>query len=443
MGKSSYRPRKNNGNKDGKIVNALRNKKERGNDKRYSQENLNDSDINIEVDSDNESSIAEERLIAINATSKVGDIDFANNIKEIGDLDCEYHVFIEDYVYTYIYQLAKAETAYECSGILLGDVYKDSKEIVVKGIIPIKMDKIKSDNEWIDSDCVEDLMDDKNQYFKEEDIIGWMHIQPGYGTMLTMKEIREHNSVFEGDGSVCLLVDPVNKIESVFVSIDNELKEQTGFCMYYERNESMQRYMLDHSFDKQAREEMKDTVVDQLREIGKVRKEEYNQRKNLNFAVMLVGTILIALTAIMVKHNNAKNNILDNPGAQGNNSVVNELQLNGDGTNQNEMDTNQNEGVLSGDLLNNESDTDVTENSTDVINDVEEQVDTDSEEETSGANKYELDHIHIIKEGETLANIAYDIFGNAEASIQIAEFNDLHDTDYIYIGQELKIPVIE
>lgn len=113
-------------------------------------------------------------------------------------MDCKYHIFIEDYVYTYIYQLAKADLAKESSAILIGEIYGESKEAVVRGIIPINMELLAEDSEWIDGNVLEDIEQKRKCYFKDQDIIGWMHMQPGYGTMLTMKEVREHKSVFEG-----------------------------------------------------------------------------------------------------------------------------------------------------------------------------------------------------------------------------------------------------
>lgn len=231
-----------------------------------------------------------------------------DNLKVVGDMECDYHIYLEDYVYTYLYQYAFSDLAKESSAILVGEVYIDSKEAIIRGIIPIDSMKLSSDNEWIGPEIIEVIEEQRKIYFADQDIIGWMHMQPGYGTMLTIKELREHRNVFEGAGSLFMLVDAINKIESVYVYEDDELKEQSGYCMYYERNEQMQQYMLDHPFTKKETEEIKDTVVNQFREIGKIRKEEYKQRRNVSLTAFTAAVVLIALTGVIVSMNGAHRN---------------------------------------------------------------------------------------------------------------------------------------
>lgn len=458
MGRTSYRPKRNNE----KIRSERRLGKERMEDSNNGV--LGDvEDIQMKLDNDESKDLKKDKTIVISKEVKSKECKSIQNIKEVGNIECEYHVFIEDYVYTYIYQLAKADANKELSAMLVGEVYKASKEAVIRGIIPINMDKLDEGTEWIDGNILDDVETKRVEYFKDQDIIGWMHLQPGYGTMLTMKEQREHSNVFEGDGSICMLIDPINKIESVFVYENEELKEQSGFCMYYERNESMQRYMLEHSFDNVTKEEMKDTIVDQFREIGKVRKAEYTQRKNVNITVMLVSTILIAITACLVKFNDDKraqnqvqtvvgqelNNVnepeLDtsiknnNANESGVGAVVKENENNKESQQQSQVENNANleevtvEEVVKADES--EIESDLKGESLAEKTDVKETVEIEDE--------IEIDHIYVVKEGQTLANIAYEIYGDAKKSLDIAKFNNLENTNEIYYGQELKIPRID
>lgn len=433
MGKITYRPKKNhahsnNGQKD--IAS--------------SKENA------FEKDSGNKQEIIEQEPIVINThREKNKHID---NIKVVGDMDCEYHVYLEDYVYTYIYQYAFSDLSRENSAVLIGEIYTDSKEAVIRGIIPVEMDKLLDESEWINREVLEEIERQRAVYFEGQDIIGWMHMQPGYGTMLTMKELREHKNVFEGNGSLCMLVDAINKIETVFVFEEEELKEQGGYCMYYERNEQMQRYMLDHPFSKKETEEIKDTVVNQFREIGKIRKAEYIQRKSVSFTVITAGVILVALTGVIVKMNDARNlggliGVSNNPSQEALsiespdsiNFIIND--------NSKDAEASPVTGVqenIDGDLLSDNEALSTVEikmgeeavNPNESAPVVNEKVTSEEVDQT----KYE---VYIVQAGDTLADISYSKYGEAKKSRDIAKFNEIENTDSIYIGQELKLPIYE
>ena len=427
MGKISYRPRKNQGKQDHKRKMNLQKPvdllEEREELLRYgtSQENIE------QVNETN-------KIIAMSTNKK--NHEKLDNLKIVGEMDCKYHIFIEDYVYTYIYQLAKADLAKESSAILIGEIYGESKEAVVRGIIPINMELLAEDSEWIDGNILDDIEQQRKCYFKDQDIIGWMHMQPGYGTMLTMKEVREHKSVFEGSGSICLLVDAINKIETVFVYEDEELKEQTGYCMYYERNEGMQQYMLDHPFSNGAKEEIKDAVVNQFREIGKIRKAEYTQRKNLNFTVMVASVVLIALTAVIVKMNDNKR-------------LADTVIANSDAT-MNQMTNEDINLAITPATIGNETNLKVSDTRI-----MDEQVKEEAEEpqQSTGISKNKQENqstslvenqdyeVYVVQVGDTLADISYKKYGEAKKSIEIAKLNNIQNTDQIYVGQELKLPI--
>lgn len=377
--------------------------------------------------------------------------------KIVGDLGSDYHVYIEDYVYTYIYQFAAADYTKESSAILIGQSYSDSKEVLIKGIIPVAMDKLQKDSEWIDMGIIDEVEENRKKYFEGQQIIGWMHMQPGYGTMLTMKEVREHQSVFEGSGTVCMLVDAINKIETLFIYEDDELKEQSGYCMYYERNEQMQQYMLDHPFSTTAKEEIKDNVVSQFREIGKMRKEEYMQRKNLNLTVMIASVVLIVLTAVIVKMNDGKGKVTADDQVVSSNMVAapkqNESEIDNELLHQNdEMQlTEGEEGVVLpkqeeaateemavNQEANNEN---VDENTQAAAKDakVDEGQTEEASKEEVRSEKAVYD-IYVVKAGDTLADICYAHYGSAERSAEVAAFNEMTNTNALYVGEELKMP---
>jgi nucleoid-associated protein YgaU len=49
--------------------------------------------------------------------------------------------------------------------------------------------------------------------------------------------------------------------------------------------------------------------------------------------------------------------------------------------------------------------------------------------------------VYVVKPGDTLWDIAANQLGNGLRYKEIAELNGLNDADYIYQGQELKLPI--
>lgn len=455
MGKVTYRP----GKGQNKIDERKKTLIDQQADSNIEEENRVEQDIDreneeyMEVEYEEgqeeieDTAFSQEELPKLSIHSYGENLAHIDNAKIIGELSSDYHVYIEDYVYTYIYQLAASDFTRESSAALVGQSFEDSKEIVIKGMIPINMDRLRRESEWIDMDVMEEAENERKSYFKDQQIIGWLHMQPGYGTMLTMREVKEHENVFEGNGSICMLIDAINKIETLFVYENGELKEQSGYCMYYERNEQMQQYMLDHPFSAGEKEQIKDKVVNQFREIGKMRKEEYTQRKNLNLTVMVASVILIALTAVIVKMNNNKQPIIP---------TTNKIQVGSQNVGQevpNQISSAEVE-TITPTVANPDETSDKpkkenveSESTTSTKNDVAEVVEDNKEEqpqEALNSSKVEEENedydIYIVKAGDTLADICYKQYGSAKRSAEVAKFNGLKDTNSVYIGEELKLP---
>lgn len=466
MGKISYRPRKHQGKDSNRLEVREENVLEaQENEVEETKENFSNSETdksdNLVEQIGNITKINIQRRDDSSSISAIKhDHKSFENLKVIGDMECDYHIYLEDYVYTYLYQYAHSDLSRESAAFLIGEIYAESKETVIRGILPVKENEITSENEWIDNGVLDRIERERQAYFPDQDIIGWLHMQPGYGTMLTMKELREHQDVFAGEGTICLLVDAINKIETFFVYDEDELKEQSGYCMYYERNEEMQRYMLDHPFKMDEQEEIKDNVVNQFREIGKIRKEEYMQRKQVNVAVMAASIILIALTAVIVRMNGevGKNDGEEAKAAFSNSQVVEAAPQQAEGMDLiiKPAEEISGEAEAAGEEANSESTEGVDEVAAFEEGLAAESAEPDAagaeqkvsiaEEEAANSEAETEDieyEIYVVKSGDTLADISYRQYGEARKSLDIAKLNGLDSTDCIYVGQELKIPKYE
>lgn len=405
-------------------------------------------------------------------------IENIDSVRPMGDTDCDYVIYLEDYVYTYIYQYANTDLSCEHSAAIIGEYYPESREMIICGIMPIDKDKLSTVDEWINEEAVEALQEEKESYFQGAKILGWLHMQPGYGTMLTMKEVKAHREIFDREGTLLLLVDPINKIETFYVYEDDTLKEQSGYYMYYDKNPCMQQYMLDRPFISVEKEETEDDVVNQFREIGKIRKKEYEHKKKMNLTVVATSIALLALSAVILKMNdqNAKINGLQAELAQmSSKEAATGQDVSALGEEANAQFVFNPEGAIDAatpdvtiiDRTGEEANAPKEEVTVDKV--VEEEVEevaqekpaeetpvtneeqVDIAEEVATTNKegeqaveaatQEEDYItYVVQEGDSLRKISFDHYQTELRTKEIIALNEIENGDDIYVGQKLKLP---
>lgn len=420
-------------------------------------------------------------------------IENIDSVRPMGDTDCDYVIYLEDYVYTYIYQYANTDLSCEHSAAIVGEYYPDSREMIICGIMPIDKDKLAAPDEWINEEVVKTLQEEKEQYFQDARILGWLHMQPGYGTMLTMKEVKAHREVFDKEGTLLLLVDPINKIETFYVYEDDTLKEQSGYYMYYDKNPCMQQYMLDKPFISTEKEEVADDVVNQFREIGKMRKKEYEQKRKMNLTVVAASIALLALSAVILKMNDqndiirglqdeltqmsSKGAVVASEGTPAKGEEANaqfvfnnpegvidaatsDVQI-VDHTNKEESsedkEVNPPKEVVPEEAAAEEpSESNPEEATVDVTDEVAvtEEETASAEEEAAPAEETvveetaveevaeeEVDYItYEVQEGDSLRKISFDHYQTELRTKEIIALNEIENGDHIYVGQKLKLP---
>ncbi|MGL6175219.1 MAG: LysM peptidoglycan-binding domain-containing protein [Cellulosilyticaceae bacterium] len=409
-------------------------------------------------------------------------IDSIDSVRPIGDTDCDYIMYLEDYAYTYMYQFAATDLSYEHTAAIVGEYYPETKENIICGIIPIPQHKLNPGEEWLNKEAIESLLVEKEKYFPGTIILGWMHMQPGYGTMLTMKEVKVHRELFDREGSLLLLVDPINKIETFYIYEDDTLKEQAGYYLYYDKNPSMQKYMLENPFMNIEKEQQEDTVVNQFREMGRQRKKEYQQRKKTNFTVVAACVGLLVVAGLVAKQGNDGNELnkvqpqvqVDVP----NNKVVDassdQVNFIIEPTDKVEADTTENKesvAVSPEEIIDAASDK--------VVEEVKEEVKEEAKEEAKEEVKEEItkeevkediavekeerkevavkeepaktvkeelvegkDYIlYTVEDGDTLRKISEKHYKTELRTKEIIKLNEIENGDNIFPGQKLKLPV--
>jgi hypothetical protein len=157
---------------------------------------------------------------------------------------------MEDYVYTYINQYARTNGAKEKLGILLGNhILSEGKNaIIINGFIQAKNTNSERGSESFTNESWSYIKEAKDKYFPSEEILGWVHTQPSFGSFLMGKDESYHNNYFPNDHQVLYIDDPAERIDTFYIRNreSDRLCAAKGYFIYYDTNESMQAYMEDN-----------------------------------------------------------------------------------------------------------------------------------------------------------------------------------------------------
>lgn len=176
------------------------------------------------------------------------------NIKQVGNISHGLKIYVEDYVYTYIQQYASFAESEEKIGVLTGkkEFIENEDVLFINGIIQGKFSKNEAGMEVLTEKSKGYIKEEMIRYFPDDEILGWLYIQPGYGDFLNSTLINYHEKNFKKYYSVLFIYDPIEKINGFFSKNEvlGGLEEVKGYFIYYDRNEGMHEYMLQNKFAK-------------------------------------------------------------------------------------------------------------------------------------------------------------------------------------------------
>lgn len=176
-----------------------------------------------------------------------------SNIKQMGVINDDFKVYIEDYAATFINQYARESGCEERIAVLLGNSCKiDGKMTTfINGVIKDEYSEEENGRKIFSEKSWEYIKQQREKYFKGLEIVGWLYIQPGYGDMLNAGQQEYHYKVFENKAQVLLISDPLEKVNTFFIRATEESQEPLmkalgGYIVYYDKNESMNKYMTEN-----------------------------------------------------------------------------------------------------------------------------------------------------------------------------------------------------
>lgn len=201
-----------------------------------------------------------------------------NNIRQIGEIKGHQKIYIEDYAYTFLKKISRNSTGEGQAAILMGQYHwsEGCAYLFVRSALQIEDMEVSTDHLAFTDKVWGQIYEDEKKYFPEQEIVGWFVSLPGFNMEISEGMLKTHLNHFAGNDKTLFVMEPGEREEAFFLYEGGRLTRQPGFYIYYEKNESMQAYMIEKSQNKSIEETEKipDRAVVDFRKAVKEKKEK-------------------------------------------------------------------------------------------------------------------------------------------------------------------------
>lgn len=386
------------------------------------------------------------------------------NIRQIGKSNSSKKIYVEDYVMTYVKQLAGEDYTGLSVAVLVGQCIKvdNVRNIFVSGAVKVQNIDTEGDIEFT-NDTWTSIYEDIKQYFVETEIVGWFIGGPGYLLEDDNKILKTHVDNFAGQDKVLFTYDAIEK-EEAFLSYENShLNKQEGYYIYYEKNEEMQSYIIDHkkvmsselSYDDRVSRDIRATIQKHTEQ--KEAEESKSVSRLMYAAGTLLAIIVLIVGAAMLQNYDQMKNMQKALNTLAHNMEQVQSQI-GDDSNPNKAVITPTKTAKDDQKPSKDSDTDSNDSSKedgDGLNVVVEPGNVNpittkptpkptpkptQKPTPKPVTSKPTVHYYVVKDGDTLAAISYKLYHTYTKVKTIMSLNDITDQDKIKIGQKLIVP---
>ena len=222
------------------------------------------------------------------------------NIRQIGKSNATKKIYVEDYVMTFIKQLTGEDYSRCKAAVLVGQYVKleNCRSIFIFGAVEVE--GIDISNEIVFSnDTWTTIYENIKKYFTEAEIVGWFLGGPGYMLEDKDKIQKAHIDNFAGQDKTMLTFDNLEKEESFLFYENNRLVKLEGYYIYYEKNEEMQNYMIEHNEPQSKEAGYDDRGSREIRTIIQNKKPVAENNKSISRLMYAAGTLLAVIILVV------------------------------------------------------------------------------------------------------------------------------------------------
>ncbi len=359
-------------------------------------------------------------------------ITLPKNIRQIGVPSGNRRIYIEDYVMTYLNQLANPNSTFARGAILVGETVKgESGEIVfVSGALAAQNLELNLEETTFDGETWSYIYQEVKNYFPDLEVVGWFLSRMGFSTTVNDMIVQLHMDNFAGMDKVLYIMDALEGEDAFYMMEGDGLRRQSGYYIYYARNEAMQNFMIATKEDAEPKQEdeveQKDEAV--LRNYRKIMEERAKnakiERMNRRLYAVCSGLIVAVLALGIAVFSNyqmlekmeyklVENGII---------ALENSIDLT-------EKKTENENSTEKKDLIKGQNDADKKKAEIDV-----------NKVRTAAAN---LPQYYTVQNGDTLSSISFKMYNSVGYVAELMEANELGEADEIHEGDKILIPSIQ
>jgi LysM repeat protein len=412
------------------------------------------------------------------------------NVRQIGKSNSNKKVYVEDYVMTYIKQMAGGDYSACKVAVLVGQCIRleNCRNIFISGAVEVSDIDLSSETTF-SNDTWGRIYEEIKKYFVETEIVGWFIGGPGYLLEDKDRITKAHLDNFAGQDKTLFTFDNLEKEESFYSYENNRLTRLDGYYIYYEKNEEMQTYMIEHKEPQSIESSYDDRVSREIRTVLQNKKPVVEEGKGITRLMYAAGTLLAVIVLVvgaailnnydqmksmqdtlnylsqnmeevqsivaedrMVEKIDSKTSVVE-----GHASDISDAETedsSDETSNSEEGEDSLDVEVVPGDVKPLEKE---TEQKNTKREDTEgKQEDEEEQEDSSGERLAEEDddtkqvkaspkeeikvNYYIVVEGDSLAGISYKLYKTYTKVDKIMQLNNITNQDLIYVGQKLIVP---
>lgn len=397
------------------------------------------------------------------------------NIRQMGDRDDLYQIYLEDYAYTYIRKLRLKDGGPRV-GVLVGktEIIAGNSCQFIYGALDVKEIKIENGIISFPEDAWKKLHSEIQAFFSDYELCGW-YVKGSENQVPELLKLQQAHAANFPDAGMLLFLGQEEEY-SFWTGTGQNLFPVQGYYVFYERNEAMQDYMVRRSQGQSIESESRDQVTRHFRTALKERQEEkleegHRVNRVLYGVCAAMGVLVIGLGIAMFGNYDKLRGMEESLHQAGieagataevihSRPVVETVPGNLSPTTDAEPSAAE-ESSLSQETTQGGGESGTAENkapsgSTAVMQPWEKATvhSTERSTEKKGSDpdesgtaavsglpvNGEAGGFHVVEEGDTLMQISIDAYGTIRMVEEICELNGITDPDKIVAGQKLKMP---
>lgn len=404
------------------------------------------------------------------------------NIRQIGNTEEDFRIYIEDYVVTFLNQLTEKDLSKIRVAILMGDaVESNGRYLFISGAIYVEDVVVDGEGVHFTDNIWSRIYENIKEYFDTLEIVGWYLSVPGFPIEMNESIKKAHINQFAGNMKVLMMHEPIEKDEMFFRYENGIMKTIGGYYIYYEKNNLMQTYMIDHRSENQEEtreEERNDTATKHFRSLVQEKQEEIHKRKTMAFmysvsSVLVMIVLVIGIT--MLNNYDKMSNMEKSLAILTKSAITEEVEQKQQEAQKQEAEADVQEMVKTEEQAEETEEVAVSAGSgklqaiavetiagnvepvaTESPQPVADSVEAETPEVTESPEVTEAPKVteppvetapasaepqyYVIQKGDTLAKISIKVYNTKDMVSKICEANAIEDVDKIFIGQKILLP---